>query len=471
MPPIPTTAPSRDGVPGSDSSTPLLEPGRPGADQGLPSGLSPPLAGWYPDPLRRYAVRYWDGAVWTSFAWNGAVQTDALGTAPTPAWSARLAASFKRNRGTLAVLAVLVVLILAATITGASRGQVAGDLAIWLLAPVLVLANLAERWAWIRWLGAALVGLVCLGLLIASVATLLGGDKVGGAPILLGSAVGVAATLVRPVRRFLARVIPIDPARPTHTLALQLSILWLATWLLAQTSNSALDAGAYSANNIFDAPLSELPLLGLAILGVGLLVRRNLRESLSRLALVRPRASQMVVAVVLAQLILLVAVGADFLTQLLTPGTAKQLNNVSQAIYGNLGTQLLPWILLAVSAGVCEEILFRGALQPRLGLVLTTLLFASTHVQYGLSIVLLLIVIAGFTLGALRRYTNTTTAIVCHVVYDLLAGLSFPFSWFVIALLLQLPVVAFLLWRSRTAVLVWLRTRPVRLSPGWLGSV
>ena len=228
-------------------------------------------------------------------------------------------------------------------------------------------------------------------------------------------------------------------------------------------------ARLYWANTVCDTPLSELPLLGFAFLGVGLLVRRNLRESLGRLALVRPQVSQLVVAVVLAQLLLLVAVGADHLTQLLTPGTAKQLNNVSQAIYGNFGSQLLPWLLLAVFAGVCEEILFRGALQPRLGLVLTTLLFASTHVQYGLSIVLALIVIAGFTLGVLRRYTNTTTTIVCHVVYDLLAGLSFPLSWLVIAMLLQLPILAFLLWRSRAAVLDWPRTTPVRLAPAWVG--
>ena len=51
-------------------------------------------------------------------------------------------------------------------------------------------------------------------------------------------------------------------------------------------------------------------------------------------------------------------------------------------------------VVTFVGAGICEEVLFRGALQPRLGLPATALLFASTHVQYGLSIILGLVVLA-----------------------------------------------------------------------------
>ena len=426
----------------------------------------PAAAGWYSDPLRRFALRYWDGVAWSSYVWRSAVELDALGTAPTPTRAERLGASFNRNRRTLAVAALILILVVAVTVLGASPRQVADDFFLWLAAPAVVFANLAERWTWLRWAGGALMGLVCFGLVLASVGVLMGGGQEAGAwPIYLGAALGIAATLVRPVRRVIARVIPIDPSRPTHSLALQLTILSLALWLSMQANSSALDPGTYRANNLFDVPLAELPLLGGAVLGVGLLVRRNARESLGRLALVRPKISHLVVALILAEVMLLLAAGADYFTVLLTPGTAKQLNGVSQVLYAGYGTQILPWLLLATSAGICEEILFRGALQPRIGLVLTTLLFASAHVQYGLSIVLALIVVLGFTLGLLRRYTNTTTTIVCHVAYDLLAGVSFPFSWFVIACLVQLPIVAFLVWRRREALLTWLRTRPVTLSP------
>jgi membrane protease YdiL (CAAX protease family) len=65
----------------------------------------------------------------------------------------------------------------------------------------------------------------------------------------------------------------------------------------------------------------------------------------------------------------------------------------------------------------------RGALQPRLGLLLSSLLFAALHVQYtwfGMGTVALL----GMLLGYLRQRTNTTTAIAVHAAYDVIAALS-----------------------------------------------
>jgi CAAX protease family protein len=65
----------------------------------------------------------------------------------------------------------------------------------------------------------------------------------------------------------------------------------------------------------------------------------------------------------------------------------------------------------------------RGALQPRLGLVLTSLLFASLHVQYswyGMVVIFLL----GMVLGTIRRRTSTTAAMAVHVLYDIVAVLT-----------------------------------------------
>jgi membrane protease YdiL (CAAX protease family) len=71
-------------------------------------------------------------------------------------------------------------------------------------------------------------------------------------------------------------------------------------------------------------------------------------------------------------------------------------------------------LAVSLSAGVGEELLFRGALQPRFGLVLTSLLFAVGHAHYGLSPATVEVFVIGLVLGLVRRRINTTTCIVIH---------------------------------------------------------
>ena len=78
-------------------------------------------------------------------------------------------------------------------------------------------------------------------------------------------------------------------------------------------------------------------------------------------------------------------------------------------------------LVLGVSAGVGEELMVRGALQPRVGLVWASLLFAAAHVQYTW-FGMLTIVLLGVTLGIVRKTANTTTAIIVHD--DILAALG-----------------------------------------------
>ena len=62
----------------------------------------------------------------------------------------------------------------------------------------------------------------------------------------------------------------------------------------------------------------------------------------------------------------------------------------------------------------------RGALQPKLGLVLTSLLFASLHVQYtwfGVLVIFLL----GALLGFVRSRTSTSVVMLAHTVFDVIA--------------------------------------------------
>jgi uncharacterized protein len=419
----------------------------------VPNSVLTIPAGWYFDPLGRFPLRYWDGGAWSPYGWNGSVLLDPHGTEPTPPWPHRLRGAFRFSRTSLAVLAVFLVGCLVVTFLGASPSQLGADLSAWLVVPVVFVAQLGDRAKWLGWVIVGMSGLVALALLLVGLTMALPptNSPSEGLTYATGGA-GLIVVLVPAVRRWFARLLPIDPLRVAHTVALQLAILLLTFWVGAQAGGSALDAKSYGSNGLLDIPLAELPLLVAGFFGVGIFIRRNFAESLARLGLVRSSRWQLFAALLVAQVMSLVGVGADFLTSWLTPHTASQLNQVSQAMYGSFGSDILPWVLLAVSAGIAEEVLFRGALQPRLGLLLTSLLFTATHLQYGLSIVLAVILLGGLSLGLLRKYANTTTAILCHVTYDLLAGLPFPYWWLFIALGVQLPLLVFFAIRHRASL-------------------
>jgi membrane protease YdiL (CAAX protease family) len=53
-----------------------------------------------------------------------------------------------------------------------------------------------------------------------------------------------------------------------------------------------------------------------------------------------------------------------------------------------------------------------------MGIVLSTLLFASFHVQYGITPATGLVLMIGFVLGALRERTSLTVCILVHFLYN-----------------------------------------------------
>jgi membrane protease YdiL (CAAX protease family) len=96
------------------------------------------------------------------------------------------------------------------------------------------------------------------------------------------------------------------------------------------------------------------------------------------------------------------------------------------------GTLTVPGIVMAsIAAGFGEEVGIRGLLQPRFGIFLPALLFASLHAfQYSWD-GLVSVFLAGVAFAYIRRYSNTTTSAITHTVYDLvlfamlMAGISF----------------------------------------------
>ncbi len=84
-------------------------------------------------------------------------------------------------------------------------------------------------------------------------------------------------------------------------------------------------------------------------------------------------------------------------------------------------------LVLAVLSGVCEEALFRGAMQPTLGLALTTLIFGLMHIGPSLAFMpwTLSALVLGGVIGYYFEITGTLAGpIVCHILINLI-NLSF----------------------------------------------
>lgn len=294
-----------------------------------------------------------------------------------------------------------------------------GELVGFLPLPLVLLANLAalgkgptDRPGWYWFVLAAVgAGVVLVGL--STVPSTVGygvGFMVGG--------VGMGALAVAPARRLAARVLPIDPDSPLDVTALGFTLVVAASQVGLQASTNVLaTVAAGPSETPLDQVLTELPFLLGALLGVGLGLRRRPAAVMGRLGLTVPRGWQILLAVACAGAFYAFGLGAEAAQRWLTPDVAARVGSATSVLYRGLGTPLGVATIGLVPA-ICEETLFRGALQPRLGLIWTAIVFALLHTQYGFTIDELAVLVLAFGLGALRRFTNTTTSMLCHAIYN-----------------------------------------------------
>jgi membrane protease YdiL (CAAX protease family) len=229
--------------------------------------------------------------------------------------------------------------------------------------------------------------------------------------------------VIQPVRQVLAKIMPLDPASPVHTLALVFS-----GYLVGQSaltlSQGGLDGLAQNVapTSVAFFVLSELLFVVIAIFGVGLLIRRNGHEVNQRLGLTRPKPIHLVWGIGLILILVFLQAMAGAIWALLFQDQAELLNDVNALLLTNIDT-VWEWLILAIAAGVGEELLFRGALQPVFGLGFTAVLFGIVHVQYGFTPILLFVIFLAIVLGLVRRYFSNTMAIFIHAGYNFVLGL------------------------------------------------
>jgi membrane protease YdiL (CAAX protease family) len=234
--------------------------------------------------------------------------------------------------------------------------------------------------------------------------------------------------LIPAARQWLARWLPFDPDSIVHTTALILAVyqIGLSLGQMALIGNLETLLEADLALTTGDLLLNAVPLLLFALAGVGLFIRRGGRSTLQRLGLFRPTWKHWLAAAGVTLLLLAFDFGARLLWNEVDPSGYDLVARVTESLFGNLAS-VGGAVALGLSAGISEELLFRGAVQPRLGLLLATVLFAVGHLQYGLSVATLEIFVIGLVLGVMRTRTSTTIAIVIHASYNalgVLLGLS-----------------------------------------------
>lgn len=179
---------------------------------------------------------------------------------------------------------------------------------------------------------------------------------------------------------------------------------------MLQSPDSPLTTGGFAG--------SLVGYVALALAGVGFLIRRTTAQTLERLGIRGLSMRDWAIAGVTVLVLVALTTGADFAQQRWFHDLWLKDQEMTRAMAAKLG--LGSALLLGISAGVGEEVTMRGALQPKLGLILTSLLFASLHVQYtwfGVTLIFLL----GVLLGVVRSRTHTGVVVVAHTAFDVVA--------------------------------------------------
>ena len=246
---------------------------------------------------------------------------------------------------------------------------------------------------------------------------------------ILGAGAAIAC-LFRGVRERVGRMLTgIDPVSPVHAVSLAFYAMLFTYLVGTQLTTDQLKeiaAGGQSPSVVYIIATNQLPFVVIAFCGVGLLARRGWGSSLDRLGLFWPGWRWIAASIGVSVLLVGFGIFFDDLMNTLTPDQAQSIRTVSDQLLRNV-SGVWASLALALAAGVGEELVFRGALLPRVGNLPSALLFGALHTQYALSLATLEIVVLGLVLGVLRKRAGTTGTIVAHAGYDALLLVGIPF--------------------------------------------
>lgn len=280
------------------------------------------------------------------------------------------------------------------------------------------MAEAGVRSAWARWvIHGAVLGVGSLSLGLGALAFLTG--EPGLAARASGAGIGLLLAWWPSYRRLWARWIAINPTSLLDALGLaviQGTIGFFVGTLLEPGTIPSLEV---SKEQLLGQALAEV---ALAFVLIGFPFSRQWQSAVDRLGLRWPSRRDLLGALLFTAGMFGLSLLTGLLAGLLQPGVVARIEERMLPVTTEFGSPA--WALaLGILAGVGEELLFRGAVQPRYGLLLTALLFTVVHVQYELSIVTLGVFALAILLGIERRRLGTSACIVTHALYDAIAVL------------------------------------------------
>ncbi|MGH2616995.1 MAG: lysostaphin resistance A-like protein, partial [Thermomicrobiales bacterium] len=175
---------------------------------------------------------------------------------------------------------------------------------------------------------------------------------------------------------------------------------------------------------ILELLIQAATFVAIAYIAVGVPFWRDLRAATERLGIVVPDLRTIGIAVAATFAAFAVAIAAGFISQQFDPELTESLNEVVEQMTAQVQNPVGA-VILGASAGIGEEAIFRGALQPRFGIVIPSLLFTMLHgPQYGFNVALLGLFGVSVILGLERKYVNTTAAMITHALFNALQVLA-----------------------------------------------
>ncbi|HNB24132.1 MAG TPA: CPBP family intramembrane metalloprotease [Candidatus Melainabacteria bacterium] len=175
--------------------------------------------------------------------------------------------------------------------------------------------------------------------------------------------------------------------------------------------------------------------LGLVLLsfcGIGIFVKRDFKAAIERLGWKKPTGKQVAIGLGL----IVFSFFYDYLWSLYTHNTGQDMatklavyNSGTFSVVGGAEKSLILALATAIFAGVGEETLIRGALQPVFGIFPAAVLHGILHAQFTHApIFMIQVALWSCVMGLIRKYTNTTTTIIGHAGFNFLTTFLFSFN-------------------------------------------